>query len=228
MNEQEGDITALWFEQEVVTSLEETLSSLQRAESSRRGFIITKNSVYLDSYNAATQEMKNSLGYLKQLNIHRVYQDAFLDSLEASANDKIMLSNSSIKISMGRNSSDSIQIVMTERGTEIMQSIRKTILQMLREKRNSRDDRYRTLGKTVIRMRSMLGDGMIVVTVVLSVLMLITYSSMRRITRNDETLRFDLYQARYQVQHATSRYQDLRIEVAEKLKKSGDEEHPVG
>ena len=222
MNDQEANLTSLWFEQEVVMTLEETLASLQRAESSRRGFIITKDPEYVQSYNAATSDIERSLKYLKQLNVQRIYQDVFLDSLDANVNNNIMLLNSSIKVSMGSNTSDSIQIAMTDRGTEVLRLIRNTILQMLNEKRNSRDDRYRILGAIDANMRTMLRDGLIVLTIILSGLLFISYLHVRRTARADELLRFELYTARSQAQHATSRYQDLKIEHAGKLKSGGE------
>ena len=228
VNDQESDMSSLWYEHEVVTSLEETLSSLQRAESSRRGYIITHDSEYVSSYRGSVGEVQQAILYLRQLNAQRLYDDSFLALLESRVDSSITLLNSSIKISMGKNSSDSIQVVMTSRGTEIMRSIRTTILQMLRDKRNSRDDHYRAFASVDVRIRSILRLGLIAVTILLSALGLTTYLYVRRLTMADGTLRFDLFQARYQAQHATSRYQDLKSEVAEKQKPEEKEDSPTG
>ena len=73
------------------------------------------------------------------------YRDEFLDSLGASINDRVEIIKSSIDLAMGDNSSDSVQAVLTDKGKELMGSIRGTILTLMKEKRNSRDDSYRAL-----------------------------------------------------------------------------------
>ena len=73
------------------------------------------------------------------------YRDEFLDSLAVSINDRIEIIKSSIDLTMENNLSDSVQTVFTNRGKAMMGSIRSTILTLLKERRNSRDDSYRAL-----------------------------------------------------------------------------------
>ncbi|HTR81706.1 MAG TPA: CHASE3 domain-containing protein [Bacteroidota bacterium] len=218
LTEEESFVAELSYDHEVVFVLQDILISLQRAESNRRGFVITSSNEYVGNYNTAVKSVQQSILYLKQLNANGKYQDQFLDSLEASINSRLAILKSSIELSMSKSSSDSLQAVLTDQGQEFMTSIRGTILQLLRDKRNSRDDTIRTLGQLNMKVKKLFNLFLAVLAALALGLISGTYFHFKRSDIMEEALRRDLFQARQQVQHATSRYQDLKTEMKEKLK----------
>ena len=219
IDEEETYIIALTFDHEVVTALQDMLISLQRAESSRRGYIISSEKEYIQNYNMAVEAVRQSISYLRRVDVQRMYQVQFIDSLESIINGRITLLKSSIELSMSNELSDSTQTALTNRGRDLMTSIRTTVLTLLVEKANSRDDNYRAIGRVRSRLRSLYAWILPLIAVSLIGLAVLTYRHFRRRGVMEEALRRDLFQARQQVQHATTRYQDLKLEMAEKLNK---------
>ena len=91
----------LSYDHEIVVVMQDILMSLQQAESSRRGYILTKDRNFIQDYNSAVQSVQQSVLSLKQLNVKGSYRDAFLDSLGASINDRVELIKSSIDLAIG-------------------------------------------------------------------------------------------------------------------------------
>lgn len=209
--------TLLSYDHEVVIVMEDILLSLQQAESNRRGYILTNNRDFIQDYNSAVKSVQQSFLYLKQLNMSGGYRDEFLDSLGASINDRIEILKSSIDLAMSNNSSDSAQAVLTGKGKELMESIRSTILELVKERRNSRDDSSRALKQVNMEINTLYEIALVIIVVAGCGLAAATYFSFRKIHNTEDGLRRELFQARQQVQHATSRYQDLKIELKEKL-----------
>ena len=219
VDEEETYIASLSFDHEVVTVLQDMLISLQRAESSRRGYIISGEKEYIQNYNMAVEAVQQSISYLRRVDVKRRYQSQFIDSLESVINGRIALLKSSIELSMANESSDSTQAELTGQGRDLMTSIRATVLALLVEKANSRDDTYRAIGGVRSRLRSLYAWALPLITIALCGLTISTYTHFRRRGIMEEALRRDLFQARQQVQHATTRYQDLKLEMAEKTAK---------
>ncbi len=211
-------VEELSYDHEIVMVMQDVLISLQRAELSRRGYIITYNRDFIQDYNSAVKSVQQSLLYLKQLNVKGSYRDEFLDSLRASVNSRVEIIKSSIDLALQDNSSDSVQAVLTDKGKELMGSIRETIFTLLKEKQNSRDDSYRALEQINADI-DILNEIAVVVVVIFGFgLTAMTYFYFKRHDNVEEQLRYDLFQARQQVQHAMSRYQDLKVELKEKMK----------
>jgi len=78
---EESYVSTISYDNEVIYVLQGILLSLQRAESSRRGYVITSNREYIQNYNDAVGSVQQSVLYLKRLNANGQYQDSFLDSL---------------------------------------------------------------------------------------------------------------------------------------------------
>ncbi len=219
IDEEETYIASLTFDHEVVTALQDMLISLQRAESSRRGYIISSEKEYIQSYNMAVEAVKQSISYLRRVDVQRMYQVQFIDSLESVINGRIALLKSSIEFSMSNELSDSTQAAQTNQGRDLMTSIRTTVLALLVEKANSRDDTFRAIGRVRSRLRLLYAWALPLITIALCGLTAVTYTHFRRRGVMEDAWRRDLFQARQQVQHATTRYQDLKLEIGEKLNK---------
>jgi CHASE3 domain sensor protein len=209
LEEEEAYITSLYYDHEVVTALQDILLSLQRAESNRRGYVITKDMEYVKNYNAAVEAVEEALNRLRQVNARGIYQDRFLDSLEAKVQYRVGSIKSSIELFMTNRSSDSAQVSMTDTGRDLMGAIRGTILELLEGRQNARDDSYRAIGLISTRVRDFYKSALYGIVIVLGVLSIVTYFYLRKIRIMDEALQTALVQARQQVQHATSRYEKL-------------------
>ena len=210
--------TVLSYDHEVVVVMQDILMSLQQAESNRRGYIMTNNRDFIQDYNSAVKSVQQSFLYLKQLNVNGGYRDEFLDSLGASINGRIEILKSSIDLAMTNSSSDSAQAVLTGKGKELMESIRGTILELVKERRNSRDDSYRRLEHVNAEINTLYETGLVVIVLFGCGLTAATFFYFKKLNSIEDGLRRELFQARQQVQHATSRYQDLKIEMKEQRK----------
>jgi CHASE3 domain sensor protein len=208
----------LSHDHEVVVVMQDILTSLQQVEADRRDFIKTHNRDMIQDYNSGVRSVQQSLFYLKQLNASVGYRDDFLDSLQASVNDRIEILKSSIDLAMGNNSSDSAQAVLTGKGKELMDSISGTILELVKERRTSRDDNSRELERVIDNINTLFEVVLVVIVLFGCGLTGATYMYFKKLSSIEDGLRWELFQARQQVQHATSRYQDLKLELKEKIK----------
>ena len=220
-----GSFTGLLsHDHEVVVVMQDILMSLQRVEMDRRDYIKTRNPDIIQHYNSEVKSVQQSLLYLKQLNVSVGYRDDFLDSLQSSVNDRIDILKSSIDLAMGNDSSDSAQSVLTGKGKELMDSIRGTILELIKERRTSRDDNSRALDKVVADIDTIYEISLFVIVLYGCGLAAATHLYSRKLSINEDGLRRELFLARQQVQHATSRYQDLKLELKDKIRPSEGEQ----
>jgi methyl-accepting chemotaxis protein len=150
-------INALSYHNELTITLKDMLGSLQRAESNRRGFIITQNNMYIEGYNIALHTMETSLSRTKELMVLGGYQDRFIDSIRSLAMDKIRQMQRSMQISTMDESSDSLQIKMTNEGREIMNSLRRLITLIISQQDEAKKEAFAdyrgiidTIGKITI------------------------------------------------------------------------------
>jgi hypothetical protein len=209
LEDEEAQITSLYYDHEVVTALQDILISLQRAESNRRGYVITKDRDYVENYNTAVEAADEALNRLRQVSAKGIYQDKFLDSLEANVRNRIASIKSSLELFMTNRSSDSAQIAVTDKGRNLMISIRGTILELLADRQNVRDDTYRSISQISARVKSFYESALYGVIIILCALSMATYFYLRKISIMQEALQAALLQARQQSQHATSRYEKL-------------------
>ena len=198
--------------------MQDILMSLQQVESDRRDFIKTHNRDMIQNYNAEVKSVQQSLIYLRQLNRTGGYRDDFLDSLQASVDTRIEILKSSIDLAMGSSSSDSAQAALTGKGKELMDSIRGTILELVKERRTSRDDNNRALEQVISDINTLYEIALVAIVLYACGLTAATYLYFKKLSSVEDGLRRELFQARQQVQHATSRYQDLKLELKEKTK----------
>ena len=212
----ESCVLTISYDNEVIFVLQGMLVSLQRAESSRRGYVITSNKEYVANYNEAVDAVQHSIAYLKQLNVSGQYQDAFLDSLGASIAARITSLKSSIELEMSDSAADSAQAAFTMQGMEAMSSLRTTILALERQKRDSQDEAFRSIGRLNASMRSLFTSLLMTALVIVAGFVYLSLRRFRRLeSAESQTLR-ELFYARQQAQHFTTQYQDLKAELKEK------------
>jgi hypothetical protein len=108
---------------------------------------------------------------------------------------------------------------------EAMGLIRGTILDLQREKRDSQDDTFQSLGRLNASVQDLYNIGLFIVVAFALGIAYLSSRHFKRFDRIESQLLRELFQARQQVQHATSRYQDLKADISERSKpESGDTE----
>jgi CHASE3 domain sensor protein len=207
--EEEACLTSLYYDHEVIDALQDILISLQRAESNRRGYVITKDLGYVKNYNASVEEVNQALIRLRRVGAMGIYREKFLDVLEGEVQDRIGSIKSSLQLFIANSSTDSAQIALTDKGRDLMGSIRGTILELLVERSNTRDDSYRTIGQIRNGVSGYFEAALCATIAILSSLSLMTYLHFRRLKIFEGTLQRELFQTREQVRHATARYEKL-------------------
>ena len=226
LTKEENYVSTISYDHEVIYVLQGILISLQRAESSRRGYVITSNREYVQNYNDAVGSVQQSMLYLKRLNLSGQYQDSFLDSLGSSINLRIADLKSSIELAMVDSTADSAQTAMTNSGMEAMRLIRVTILDLQREKRDSQDDTFTSLSQLHSLIKSIYTIGLTTVVAFVLGFAYLASRHFRRIDMTESQMLRELFQARQQVQHATFRYQDLKSEINERSKTESKDAPP--
>ncbi len=224
LEEEEAYITSLYYDHELITALQDILISLQRAESNRRGYVITKDLQYVKNYNTSVEEVNQALIRLRRVGAMGIYHEKFLDALEGKVQDRIGSIKSSLQLFIANSSTDSAQIAMTDKGRDLMGSIRGTIVELLVERSNTRDDSYRSIGQIRNRVKGYYEAALYATIAILSALSIMTYLYFRRLKIVEEALQRELFQTRQQVHHATSRYEKLLEKSAPGLGETGKEE----
>jgi CHASE3 domain sensor protein len=224
LDDEEAYITSLYYDHEIITALKDILISLQRAESNRRGYVITKDLEYVRNYNASVEEVNQALIRLRSVGAMGIYHEKFLDDLEGKVQDRISSIKSSLQLFIAHSSTDSAQIAFTDKGKDLMGSIRGTILELLVERSNARDESYHSIGEIRNGMKFYYEAALSAIIAMLSALSLMTYLYFRRLKIVDEALERELFQTREQVRHATARYEKLLDKSSPGLDQTGKDE----
>jgi CHASE3 domain sensor protein len=224
LEEEDAYITSLYYDHEVIAALQDILISLQRAESNRRGYVITKDLQYVKNYNASVEEVNEALIRLRRVGAMGIYREKFLDDLEGKVQDRIGSIKSSLQLFIANSSTDSAQIAMTDKGRELMGAIRETILELLADRNNARDDSYHSIGQIRIRVKGYYEAALYSTAAILSVLSILTYLYFRRLKIVEDALQRELFQTREQVRQAMSRYEKLLDKSSPGLGETGKED----
>lgn len=224
LEEEEVYITSLYYDNEVITALQDILISLQRAESNRRGYVITKDLQYVKNYNASVEEVNQALTRLRGVGAMGIYREKFLNVLEGKVQDRIGSIKSSLQLFMANSSTDSAQIALTDKGRDLMGSIRGTILELLADRSSTRDDTYRSIGQIRNGVRGYYEAALYATIAILSALSIMTYLYFRRLKIVEDALQRELFQTREQVRQAMSRYEKLLNKSSPGLGEIGKED----
>lgn len=119
----------------VVRSLGQLLSVLKDAETGQRGFIITGVDQYLEPYNIAAGEVNRIVQTLRRLTNDNPAQQQRLDSLSPLINEKLVELKETIDIrkAAGKGFESAKQIILTDKGKNAMDGIRRLADEMEKE-----------------------------------------------------------------------------------------------
>jgi methyl-accepting chemotaxis protein len=126
---------------EVITRLQEVLSSLKDAETGQRGYIITGEDRYLQPYSGARDIVDRKVKDLRELTIDNPSQQQRLSALEPLVANKFAELQETIDLRRGKGFTAAAQVVVSDRGKKLMDDIRKLVGEMEDEENRLRDKR---------------------------------------------------------------------------------------
>jgi methyl-accepting chemotaxis protein len=132
--------TARWVDhtQQVLVTLESVLSTMKDAETGQRGFLLTGEDSYLEPFRSAQTASDQEIKALRDLTRDNPDQQRRIDVLEPLIKGKDgkfaeLLATIEARKDKARGMEAALQIVRTDRGKAVMDSIRRTIDEMTRE-----------------------------------------------------------------------------------------------
>lgn len=118
----------------ILQKLERVLSTVKDAETGQRGYLLTGQTSYLEPYNSAVKAIKPQIEELKQLAGADPDQQQQLTVLEPLIDQKMAELKETVDLRKNKGFNAAAPVVLTHRGQQLMDQIRKTIYQMQEEK----------------------------------------------------------------------------------------------
>jgi len=111
----------------VIIESEALLGFLRDTETGQRGYLLTQQTEYLEPYSRGVTKSHQTLHKLKELTSDNPVQQARLDEIQLSINDKLTELQTTIKLMQNKLSSAALKIVISGHGKNVMDSIRKQV-----------------------------------------------------------------------------------------------------
>jgi methyl-accepting chemotaxis protein len=118
---------------EVLTGLDEALSAFKDAETGQRGYIITGEARYLEPFQGARVALDQKLKSLRELTSDNPMQQQRLTALEPLVSGKFAELQETIDLRRTKGFAPAEQVVVTDKGKALMDSIRKLVGEMQEE-----------------------------------------------------------------------------------------------
>ena len=134
----------------VKEALAETLSSLKDAESGQRGFLLTGEERYLEPYQTGVKVVDSHVQNLRALTADNQDQQKRLAALQALIAGKLAELADTIGLRKQRGERAAVEIVLTDKGKNIMDDIRRVIGEMDNDENNlltRRDQQAKTTAR---------------------------------------------------------------------------------
>jgi methyl-accepting chemotaxis protein len=126
---------------EVITSLDELLSATKDGETGERGFVITGELRYLEPYNAARDVVDQKLKQVRDLTSDNPIQQQRLQALEPLVASKFTELQAVIDLRKTKGLAAASQEVLSDKGKNLMDAIRKLVNAMVSEETGLLDKR---------------------------------------------------------------------------------------
>ncbi|HEY9601515.1 MAG TPA: CHASE3 domain-containing protein [Allocoleopsis sp.] len=126
--------------QQTIQKLESVLSSVKDAETGQRGYLLTGQEPYLEPYTIAMATIDREIAQLKRLTATNPNQQQQLISLEPLIRNKLAELKETIDLKNNKSSAAAQQVVLTDRGKELMDRIRATIQHMQEQEHEQLQD----------------------------------------------------------------------------------------
>ena len=118
---------------EVLNGLDELLSAMKDAETGQRGYVITGEARYLEPYQGARETVDEKLKHLRELTADSAIQQQRLTAIEPLINSKFAELQETIDMRKTKGFASAAQEVLTDKGKNAMDSIRKLVGEMREE-----------------------------------------------------------------------------------------------
>jgi PAS domain S-box-containing protein len=112
---------------EVIRTIDNTSEVIIEAENARRGYLITRQKVDLDTYHTSVKKVTQSIEQTRQLTLDNPTQQQRLEQLEPLVERRLTLLNRSVSLPQPNPSETSAQIASTEQGRTIQQEIKSSL-----------------------------------------------------------------------------------------------------
>jgi hypothetical protein len=116
--------------QQVLTTLEEVLSTVTETETAERGFLITDEQQYLASYESAKTRISETLDRLTELTAHETQQQRLIEALRGRVAARLEELKRAIAARRAAGFDAARQSVSTNHGRELMLEMRKIVAEM--------------------------------------------------------------------------------------------------
>ncbi len=126
---------------DIIGSLDEVQSLIKDAETGQRGYVITGNDRYLEPFNDATNTIDVQMNRLQELIADDAEQKVRMTSLRNHAKAKFDELHQTVDLRRNHGFEAAQEVVLTDRGKNDMDAIRKQIGDMQRQERELRDKR---------------------------------------------------------------------------------------
>lgn len=115
---------------QVLTELESTLSMLNRAETSQRGYLLTGDEKELAPYQAALVRSDRQINHLRELTADNPNQQQRIALLEQKITARLKLLQSAINLRREKGFESAQQVVISGKGRQVMGDIRQLFHEM--------------------------------------------------------------------------------------------------
>lgn len=113
---------------QVLTELEETLSTLKDAETGQRGYLLTGNETYLQPYKSAIAHILTSINSLRKLTADNSNYEQPIYILQEATTAKLAELKQTIQLRQEQGFDAAVEVVRTNRGKQFMDNIRQQIV----------------------------------------------------------------------------------------------------
>lgn len=142
---------------QVITTVQQVLSAMKDAETGQRGYVITGEPRYLEPYQGAREAVRVGVKELRELTVDNPHQQQRLSSLEPLVDNKFAELQETIDLRRTKGFAAAAQVVLTDKGKNTMDNIRKLIAEMedeenrlLSERASAEKDRARQTEWTIV------------------------------------------------------------------------------
>ncbi len=170
---------------QVIDNSEALLSSLENAETGQRGYLITGEESYLAPYNGASQAVRADMERIRSLTMDDPAQQRRLAELQPLIAAKFAELRQTIELRRQKGYQAALPLILSNKGKETMDAIRKIVGRMENEERQllkQRDMEERDLAR---KTELTIAYGMVLAVILL---VLVGFMTARNITRPLRTL----------------------------------------
>ncbi|MEJ1959785.1 MAG: CHASE3 domain-containing protein [Nitrosomonadales bacterium] len=120
---------------QVLESLERVLSTMKDTETGQRGYVITGEDRYLEPYQSGTLSIDQTIQNLRRLTADNPNQQRRLDVMEPLVAAKLAELKETIALRRNKGFDAALKVVLTDRGKQAMDDIRKVVVDMGNEEK---------------------------------------------------------------------------------------------